>query len=124
MEEELKRLSKLSEDNDKDYDDRLLEDMSNRKNKIIGVKYESKYEKGTFEGREYSYFTKLNVKVGDIVICPTKYGASVGIVSKLNIPEEEIEPIKKFMKEILVKYNKESYLQGKLEIEEVINYGA
>ena len=36
----------------------------------------------------------------------------------------KIEPIKKFMKEILVKYNKESYLQGKLEIEEVINYGA
>lgn len=121
MEEQIK---KLSEDNQEDYNERLLEDMSNRKNNIIGVKYESKYEKGTFEGREYSYFTKLNVEVGDIVICPTKYGASVGRVSKLNIPEEEIEPIKKFMKEILVKYNKESYLQGKLEIEEVINYGA
>ena len=121
MEEQLK---KLSDDNQENYNEKLLEDMSNRKNNIIGVKYESKYQKGTFEGREYSYFTKLNVKVGDIVICPTKYGASVGMVSKLYIPEEEIEPIKKFIKEILVKYNKESYLQGKLEIEEVINYGA
>lgn len=124
MEEKIKKLTKLSEDNQEDYNRRLLQDMPNRKEKIIGVKYESKYQKGTFEGREYSYFTKLNVEVGDIVICPTKYGASVGIVSKLNIPEEEIEPIKKFMKEILVKYNKESYLNGKLEIEEVINYGA
>lgn len=124
MEEQIKKLTKLSEDNQEDYDNRLAEDMLNRIRKIVSVKYESKFEKGVFEGREYSYFTKLNAEVGDIVVCPTKYEASVGMITRTNIEEKEIEKIKKFMKEILIKYNKEAYLQGKLEIEEVINYGA
>lgn len=73
--EELKR---LSEDNQEDYDNRLAEDMLNRTTKIVGVKYENKYEKGTFEGREYSYFTQLeNPQIGDIVECPTKFGPQI-----------------------------------------------
>ena len=120
MEEELKRLTKLSEDNQEDYDDRFVEDMMNRKTKIIGVKFESKYQRGTFEGREYSYFTKLDVKKGDIVDCPTKFGPSIGMVTRTDIKEEEIEKIKDYMKNVLLKYNREAYLQGKIEVEEEI----
>ena len=92
--------------------------MEDKEIKIIGVKFESKYQRGTFEGREYSYFTKLDVKEGDIVDCPTKFGPSVGMVTRTNIKEEEIEKIRDYMKNVLLKYNREAYLQGKIEVEE------
>lgn len=92
--------------------------MEDKEIKIIGVKFESKYQRGTFEGREYSYFTKLDVKEGDIVDCPTKFGPSVGMVTRTNIKEEEIEKIRGYMKNVLLKYNREAYLQGKIEVEE------
>lgn len=92
--------------------------------KIVGVKYENKFQKGTFEGREYSYFTRLeNPKMGDIVECPTKFGPQIGMITRTNIEEQEVEKIKSFMKEIIIKYNREAYLQGKIEIEEVIRNG-
>lgn len=92
--------------------------------KIVCVKYESKVEKGVFEGREYSYFTSLeNPQIGDIVECPTKYGPSIGMITRLNVAEEEIKHIEKYMKNILIKYNRELYLQGKIEIEEVVRNG-
>lgn len=124
MEEQIKKLAKLNEDNQEDYDNRLAEDMLNRSTKIVGVKYESKVEKGVFEGREYSYFTSLeNPQIGDIVECPTKYGPSIGMITRLNVAEEEIKHIEKYMKNILIKYNRELYLQGKIEIEEVVRNG-
>ncbi len=113
MEEELKRLSKLSEENQEDIE----------KQKIVGVKFESKYQRGAFKGREYSYFTKLDLKEGDIVDCPTRFGPSIGMVTRTDIKEEEIEKIRNFIKNINLKYNREAYLNGKIEVEEEIEDG-
>lgn len=91
----------------------------NKVSKIVGIKFESKQVPKTFEGREYSYFTTLDLKEGDIVECITKFGPSIGMVTTINIPEEKIEKIREYMKNISVKYNKEAYLKGKIVVEEV-----
>ena len=54
--------------------------MENKISKIVGIKFESKQVPKTFEGREYSYFTTLDLKEGDIVECITKFGPSIGMV--------------------------------------------
>ena len=41
------------------------------------------------------------------------------MVTTINIPEEKIEKIREYMKNISVKYNKESYLKGQIVVEEV-----
>ena len=91
----------------------------NKVSKIVGIKFESKQVPKTFEGREYSYFTTLDLKEGDIVECITKFGPSIGMVTTINVPEEKIEKIREYMKNISVKYNKESYLKGQIVVEEV-----
>lgn len=77
--------------------------------KIVGVKYEDRFEKKTFTGREYSYYTDLELEVGDIVEVPTKYGKSIAMVSRINIDKQEIEKIKDFMKIIDTKLDKNEF---------------
>lgn len=76
---------------------------------IVGVKYEDKFEKKTFSGREYSYYTEMNLEIGDIVEVPTRYGKSIAMVSRINIEEKEIEKIKDYMKIIDSKIDKEKF---------------
>lgn len=83
------------------------------KYKIVGVKYEDRFEKKTFSGREYSYYAGVDLEVGDIVEVPTRYGKSIAKVTRVNIPEKEIENIKDYMKIIETKLNKEEFLNGK-----------
>lgn len=45
-----------------------------------------------YGGRPYSYETDLNVKVGDILICPTVSGLNYGKVTRVDVPREEIDP--------------------------------
>lgn len=45
-----------------------------------------------YGGRPYSYETDLNVKVGDIVVCPTPSGINYGKVVRVDVPPEEIDP--------------------------------
>ena len=62
---------------------------------IVGVKYEDKFKKKTFSGREYSYYSDIeDIKVGDVVEVPTRYGKSIAQVVRTNIDEKEIEKIK------------------------------
>lgn len=78
--------------------------------KIVGVQYEDRFEKKTFTGREYSYYSAIDdLEVGDIVEVPTKYGKSIAMVSRINIDKKEIEKIKDFMKVIETKLNKEEF---------------
>lgn len=77
---------------------------------IISVKYESEYVPRTFVGKLYSYYTNTKLKVGDIVEVPTCYGLNIAIVSKINIPEEEIRDIKPYMKTVTRKINRDRYL--------------
>lgn len=86
---------------------------------IIGVKYEDKFIPRTFGGKSYSYFTEIKVTVGDIVEAPTQYGTSIARISRVNVPENEIQDIKPYMKTITKKINRERYLNFAEVLEEV-----
>ena len=45
-----------------------------------------------YGGRPYNYETDLNVKVGDIVVCPTVSGLNYGKVVRVDVDREEIPP--------------------------------
>lgn len=78
--------------------------------KIVGVKYEDRFEKKTFSGREYSYYSASDdLEVGDIVEVPTRYGKSIAMVTRINIEKKEIEKIKDFMKVIETRLDKEKF---------------
>lgn len=86
---------------------------------IISVKYENQFIPRTFGGKSYSYFTNIEVDVGDIVEVPTKYGTSIARVSKINISEDEIKKIKPYMKTINRKINRDRFLKFAEIIQEV-----
>lgn len=79
------------------------------KTNIIAVKYEDNQNPKTFNGKKYSYYTDIDLKVGDIVEAPTKYGKSYARVSEINIPEEKIQDIKPYMKSITRKLNRDLF---------------
>lgn len=88
----------------------------NKELKIVGVKYEDRFEKKTFTGREYSYYSNIeDIKVGDIVEVPTRYGKSIAEVVRTDIEKKEIEKIKQYMKVIEIRLDKEKFLNGKEE---------
>ena len=78
---------------------------------IISVKYEDKFEPKTFGGKSYSYYAATDVEVGDLVIAPTVTGEKIARVSEINIPENEVEMIKPYLKFITTKIDKDKYLQ-------------
>lgn len=80
------------------------------KYQYVSVKYEDKFNPKTFNGKAYSYFTELNLEVGDIVIAPTEFGDNVARVSQVNIPEELVKNIIPCMKEITKIINKDRFL--------------
>lgn len=45
-----------------------------------------------YGGRPYSYETDLELKVGDIVVCPTASGLNYGKVVEVDVPEERVDP--------------------------------
>ena len=61
------------------------------------------------QGREYTYYTPVEVEAGDIVELETRDGIAKGMVTQINVPEEEIAPFKERAKSII----------GKVKIEEV-----
>lgn len=71
---------------------------------IIKLKFASK---GVPYGREYTYYTPIEVKVGDLVeveATAIKNGVvrkAVGIVTQIDVPEEEIAPFKDKAKTII-----------------------
>lgn len=84
---------------------------------IISVKYEDRYMPKTFNGKAYSYITRVNVEIGDLVIAPTAYGDKIARVSEIDIPETRIENIKQFLKTITYKINKNEYLYNNQVLE-------
>lgn len=79
---------------------------------IISVKYEDKYMPKTFSGKAYSYYTTIDVEVGDLVIAPTASGDKIARVLEINVPEYKIENIKPYLKLITDKIDKNKYLQA------------
>lgn len=87
---------------------------------IISVKYEDNITPRTFGGKSYTYYSKIKVKVGDLVIAPTCCGDKIARVSKINIPENTIKDIKPYLKTIRQIIDKEKYLQFKNPLKKVI----
>ena len=79
---------------------------------IISVKYEDEYMPKTFSGKAYSYYSNIDVSVGDLVIAPVKDTEKIARVSEINVPEYKVEMIKPFLKTIEKKIDKETYLQS------------
>ena len=52
---------------------------------IVSVRFQNKLHEGEFSGREYSYLTNIPLKVGDIVIVPTRNGSGIAEVSQVNV---------------------------------------
>ena len=73
------------------------------KTNIISVKYESNNAPKVFEGKSYSYYSNVDVNVGDLVVAPTAYGDKIARVSEINIPEDKIQSIKPYLKTITLK---------------------
>lgn len=57
---------------------------------IVSVQFQSKSAPGKFAGREYSYYSKVPLEVGDIILAPAKNGATPVRVCRVDIPESEI----------------------------------
>lgn len=91
-------------------DPECVAQSENKEIKIVGVKYEDRFEKRTFTGKEYSYYSNIeDIEVGDIVEVPTRYGKSIAMVTRINIEKKEIEKIKDFMKVIETRLDKEKF---------------
>ena len=88
------------------------------KTNIIMVKYEDNFCPRVFQGREYSYYTNINLTVDDLVEAPTKFGVKVAKVTRVNISEEEIKKIKPYMKTIIRQIDRDRYINF-AEVEEV-----
>lgn len=78
---------------------------------IISVKYEDKFKPKTFCGKAYSYYTAIDVKVGDLVIAPTATGDKIARVSEIHIPDERVIMIKPYLKLITDKIDKTQYIE-------------
>ena len=89
------------------------------KTNIISVKYEDKYMPKTFSGKAYSYYTAIDVEVGDLVVAPTSNGDKIARISEIDIPEFKVEQIKPYLKLITDKIDKEKYLQTNEVLREV-----
>lgn len=86
---------------------------------IISVKYESDYMPKIFEGRPYSYYTAIKVKIGDLVMAPTVKGTKVARVSEIDVPEYKVESFKDSLKVITKRIDKEQYLKTNQILEKV-----
>lgn len=89
------------------------------KTNIIGVKYEDNLVPNTFSGKSYSYYSNIDVNVGDLVIAPTSYGEKIARVSEVDIPDYKIENIRPYLKTIAHKIDKVQYLATRLILTEV-----
>ena len=78
---------------------------------IVRIKYEDKYVPKTFGGKAYSYYSAVELEVGDLIIAPTSSGDKIARVSEINVPEDRILMIKPYLKLITEKIDKNTYLQ-------------
>ena len=77
---------------------------------IISVKYEDNYTPKVFGGRPYSYYTAVDVEVGDLVVAPTANGDKIARVSEINIPESKVQNIIPYLKLITEKIDTDKYI--------------
>ena len=60
--------------------------------RYFAVQFADKFIEGQFYGREYFYRTKKqDLKEGDIINIPTRYGTSKVLVTRVDLTEEELK---------------------------------
>lgn len=57
---------------------------------IVKVRFKSHFQPGEWSPREYSYYAAVPLKVGDLVVVPSKYRESVAKVSQVHVDEREV----------------------------------
>jgi hypothetical protein len=68
---------------------------------IVSVQFQSKKDPTGFAGREYTYFSKVELNEGDIIYAPTKTGDGLVRVSRVNVADSEIsDSVRPFMRTI------------------------
>ena len=71
------------------------------KGKIVLVKFGTSDTPRQFKGREYAYYTKVDLSVGDVIVVPVKNGNTAAIVCKTDVSPTEIdERVEKYMRTI------------------------
>ena len=69
--------------------------------KIIAVQYRDP-KTNIFRGREYTYFSTVDLSVGDIIIVPVGQGTSVARVCNIDVSESKVdERIMKTINEVV-----------------------
>lgn len=56
------------------------------------VKCKLKKADGTYGGNDYAFNCTIDAKVGDMVVVKTSKGFNKAIITKINVPESEIDP--------------------------------
>lgn len=60
--------------------------------RYFAVQFADKFIEGQFYGREYFYRTKKqDLKEGDVINIPTRYGTSKVLVTRTDLTEEELK---------------------------------
>ena len=76
--------------------------------KIISVRYKNTKSSDGFGKREYSYYSNLDVKPGDMVFAPSAMGENIVMVSEIDIPDSRVdERVLPLLKNITRKYEPE-----------------
>ena len=58
---------------------------------IIAVQFQNKDNPEVFSGREYTYFSDVDLTVGKVILAPTKNGTGVVRVCRTDMKETEID---------------------------------
>lgn len=70
----------------------MEEQTNNIPVRYFAVQFADKFIEGQFYGREYFYRTKKqDLKEGDIINIPTRYGTSKVLVTRVDLTEEELK---------------------------------
>ena len=68
---------------------------------IVAVQFQDKKSPDEFAGREYSYYSKVPLSVGDVILAPTKKGATFVRVCRTDMADSDIDDnVKPYMRTI------------------------
>ena len=68
---------------------------------VVAVQFQSKSDPEGFAGREYTYYSKVPLTVGDVILAPTKKGDTIVRVCRTDMADSDIdESVKPYMRTI------------------------
>lgn len=80
------------ENNNKEAEESYNTEVESEPNyKYVGIVFEDRYNKGKFKGNCYNYKTTRDLKEGQVIVVPTKFGQSKGCVVHADVDSETID---------------------------------